>query len=113
MIRKPTKNTRGPTAEEKRFMAWVKDQPCIATEHPGPSIVHHCEGSCFKHNKVLIGHWFLLPLCQVADDVVTNGSRRQFVATFGRQSELWAKLIENSPIQPPDEVYEAIIDWGK
>lgn len=113
MIRKPTKNTRGPNAEEKRFMAWVKDQSCIVTGHEGPSIVHHCEGATFKNNKVLVGHWFILPLCQEVDDIVTHGSRRAFRERFGPQSALWAKLIEKSPFEPPAEVEMAIMDWGR
>ena len=89
MQRKPTKNTRGPNAEEKRFQAWLKEQPCCVTGKSGPSIVHHCEGSTFKHNKVLIGHWFCIPLSQEADDVITHGSRRKFREMYGSQSNLW------------------------
>ena len=113
MQRKPTKNTRGPNAEEKRFMVWVKDQPCAVYDIPGPSIVQHCEGATFRHNKVLIGHWFLLPLSVKADDLVTYGNRRWFRQEHGTQSSLWLKLIESSPFNPPQEVVEAIKDWGK
>jgi hypothetical protein len=113
MQRKPTKTTRGPNAEEKRFMAWVKEQHCIVYGTPGPSIAHHCEGATFKHKKVLVGHWFLLPLSQDADDIVTHGSRKRFREAFGPQSSLWLKLIKKSPIQPPADVIDAITDWGR
>jgi hypothetical protein len=112
MQRKPTKNTRGPNAEEKRFMAYTKESDCIACNHPGPSIVHHCEGATFRHNKVLIGHAFVIPLCQSCDDVITQGSRKKFREEFGPQSMLWHKHLDNSPFAPPGEVYHAIMDYG-
>ena len=113
MNRKPTKNTRGPNADERRFQAWCKEQPCIVTGHPGPSIVHHCEGATFKHNKVLVGHWFVIPLCKEVDDVVTLGSRKKFREIYGPQSELWEQAIYEYSLGIPKDVYEAIIDWGK
>lgn len=105
--------TRFANAEEKRFMSWVKEQSCIVCGNDGPSIVHHCEGSTFKNNKVLVGHWFLLPLCLEHDSVITNESRRVFRERFEPQSSLWAKLIKGYGVSPPDDVYAAIIDWNR
>lgn len=119
MQRKPTKNTRGPNAEEKRFQAWLKGQPCCVTGKPGPSIVHHCEGATFKHNKVLIGHWFCIPLCQEVDDVVTFGSRRKFRELYGPQYQYAMHKIyeyevkENCLRVCPVEVMSSILDWKK
>ena len=117
MKRKPTKNTRGPNADETRFQAWLKERPCIAEEVPGPSIVHHCEGATFKHNKILVGHWFCIPLCEEADRVVTNGSRRKFREIYGPQSMLWRYEIidfeKETGKKCPDSVYDAIMDWGR
>jgi len=98
-------------------MAYTKECDCIACGNPGPSIVHHAEGATFKHNKVLVGHWFVLPLCQACDDVITQGSRKAFREKFGPQSELWIKYIRgadcSTKILPPFHIYEAIGDWGK
>ena len=124
MQRKPTKNTRGPNADEKRFIKWTKEQDCICCAAPGPSIVHHCEGSTFKHNKVLVGHWFVIPLCVNCDRIVTQGSRRKLTDQFGPQSTLWQwhslrilrgrDFMMNGPeFLPPAEVTEAILDWGR
>jgi hypothetical protein len=115
MQRKATKNTRGPNQAEKRFMSWVKEQPCCVLEFPGPSIAHHCEGATFKHNKVLVGHWFVLPLSQEADNIVTNGSRKEFRESFNYQSLYWLELIENYPLRHeiPDDVILAIEDWNR
>ena len=113
MNRKPTKNTRGPNIDEKRFMAWVKWQNCCCCGVAGPSIVDHAFGATFKHNKVLIGHWFILPLCPLCDSVDTHGSRRAFRDKFGPKSELWLKLIEKTSVDVPIDVVNAIKDWGK
>lgn len=113
MQRKPTRQTRGPNADEKRFHAYTKESDCIGCGNPGPSIVHHCEGSCHKHNKVLIGHWFVIPLCLSCDDVITHGSKPAFREQFGPQSELWLKHADSYSLSPPEDVVQAIWGWNK
>ena len=113
MQRKATRQTRGPNAEEKRFHAYTKESDCICCGNPGPSIVHHAEGATMKHNKVLIGHWFVLPLCLACDDVITQGSRKAFRERFGTQSELWRKHVFTNAVTPPEDVMIAILDWNK
>ena len=110
MQRKPTKNTRGPNAREKRFLDFTKDSSCIICDKPGSSIVHHCMGATYKHNKVLIGHAFVIPLCYEHDSVITLGSRRGFTDKFGLQSDLWHKHYSKSTISFSDEVVDAILD---
>lgn len=114
MQRKATKTTRGPDASEKRFMGWVKQHGCIVCRNPGPSIAHHCEGATFKHNKVLVGHWFLLPLCADCDDVVTRRGKpafREFAQAT--QSALWRYLINEYEQSIPFDVQDAIASWGR
>ncbi len=114
MNRKPTKNTRGPNAEEKRYRDWVKEDchHCAACGVYAPLIFHHCMGSTYRHNKVLIGHWFCIGLCNDCDSVVTRQSRRAFRKFFNLQSILWEKFISNYPRvdKCPDEVRNAIMD---
>lgn len=116
MQRKASKNTRLANAAEKRFHAYTKESDCICCGNPGPSIVHHCEGATFKHNKVLIGHWFVIPLCLECDDVITQGSRKAFRAQFGPQSSLWFKHVPLVMLQTtdlPKLVVNAIGAWAK
>ena len=113
MQRKATKNTRAANADEKRFMAWVKWQDCCVCGVSGPSVVDHCYGSAFKHNKTLIGHFFVIPLCTTCDAVDTQGSRRAFVDKFGPKSEYWLKIYDRAPVSVPEEIVEAIKDWGR
>lgn len=118
MNRKPTKNTRGPSAGEKRFVSWVKESNyCSACEQCAPVIAHHCEGATFKHLKTLVGHAFVIGLCQACDDVVTYGSRKVFRDQFGPQSILWVKLAEKYEKETgaviPQLIRIAIRSWGR
>jgi len=114
MQRKATATTRGPNSAELKFRAWCKEHSCIVCGNPGPSIVHHAEGATFKHDKVLCGHWFLLPLCQPCDRVVTNEGKPAFRrATGTTQASLWFELVSKSPHQPPEDVQNAIADRGR
>lgn len=109
MQRKKTNNTRAASADEKRFMAWVKDQPCCECGDT-PVIVEHCKGSTYRHNRVLIGMWYLLPLCQSCDSVKTQGSWRVFTNKFGLMSLMWKRLIVDYDGQIPEEVIHSILD---
>jgi len=114
MQRKATKrSTRAANADEKRFMKWVAQQPCIISGNY-PVIVDHCYGSSFIHQKVLIGHWALLPLSPEVDAVKTRGNHQYYKDMFGEtQSESWFKLIQNYPEPIPQEVIDSVMDWGK
>lgn len=112
MQRKPTKNTRGPNADEKRFQGWLKIQDCVWCGNPGPSIVDHARGATFKHNKVLIGHWFCLPDCITCDHEKTVGGKRQ-----GNEAQAWLSMHEAYSAETgrsaPLDVLLAIEDWDK
>lgn len=109
MQRRATKNTRGPNAEEKRYQAWLKQQPCVWCHADGPSIVDHCRGATFKHNKTLIGHWFCISQCVECDTKKTIGGQRngnEALAWF----EQWALGYQ---VDCPKEVINSILSWNK
>ena len=120
MQRKKSNNRNGrlANADEKRFHAWLKEHECVWCENPGPSIVDHCKGSTFSHNKVHIGHWFCLPQCVTCDTQKTIHGKR-----LGNESEAWQLINTEYEMEPkvdafhlcstPAEVYESIQDWGK
>ena len=118
MQRKPTKNTRGPNAEEKRFAAYTKESDCIACGAEGPSIVDHVAGATYKHNKVLIGHWFLIPLCVTCDTIKTQGSGKVLAAKIDNSlSSLWdiheLSYASAGNRSAPNDVYGSIMSCGK
>ena len=115
MQRKASKKTRLPNAAEKRFMSWVKEQPCIQCGREGV-VVDHMYGSTFRHNRILIGPWALLPLCGECDQVKTNGSHRAYLKHFNEtQAKSFVRLLDSCPLSivPPTLVVLAVIDWGK
>lgn len=109
MQRKPTKQSRGPNAAEKRFQTYIKHCSCTWCNNPGPSIVDHVKGATFKHNKVLIGHWFVLPSCVYCDKRKTIGGEK-----LGDYARMWELEFINYPLwhEVPDEVFRAIKHWG-
>ena len=112
MQRKATKNTRGPNSQERLFQGWLKEQPCAWCGNDGPSIVDHCKGATFKHNKVLIGHWFCLPACVECDTKKTIHGKR-----LGNEAERWQEINEEYFVDTSDcapcEGEWSIFDWCK
>ena len=112
MQRKPTKNTRGPNAEEKRFHGWVKQQPCCWCGSESGTIVDHVKGATFKHNKALIGHWLVVPNCLECDDKKTRLGQK-----LGDYADKWDLLRFSYEMEGngtvPASVFESIIDWGR
>lgn len=118
MRRKPTRQSRGANADEKRHMNWIAGrQICAACNCSALVIIHHCEGSTFKVRagleRVLVGHWFVLGLCQDCDDIVTHGSRRAFREKFGDQCDLWLIQAESYPHEIPLNVIQGISNCGR
>ncbi len=118
MQRKPTKQSRGANAQERAHIAWIKERGiCAACGSDSGVIAHHCEGATFKvtvgFERVQVGHWFVLGLCQCCDNIVTKQSRAAFRDAFGPQSELWLKQAENYPVEIPLNVIQGIAQYGR
>lgn len=67
-----------PNAEQKRWREIVRQQGSVITGRD--AVIHHAVGRTAKHNKVKIGHWWLLPLADDEHKDLHNG------ATFGYES---------------------------
>ena len=115
MQRKPTPQSRGPNAAEKKFLEWCKGQPSIASGQYGVE-VHHCVGSSAKTyvgaERVHIGHWFCIPLT-TQEHWLYHNRKSEFIANYGIQSHLWEALISNYDGEIPEKVKDAIISYGK
>lgn len=113
MQRRATKNTRGANAQEKAFQGWLKYQPCYWCNSESGSIVDHCKGATFKHNKVLIGHWMCNSNCLICDTQKTIHGKR-----LGNESDAAIDLIDRYEQQLgytvcPGDVRASILDWGR
>ncbi len=88
--------------------------------------LHHVLGRSAKHNKVHIGHWFIIPVPVELHDVSSNHPdnvthfKKNFVNRFGDQRGIfqilyscmhkWNDFDGNDFEIPPMEVYNAIMD---
>ena len=77
----------------------------------------HVKGSAYKCRdgvvSVLVGMWYLVPLCQQCDQVKTQGSHRAFLLKFGKpQGFYWLDLVINYPklFEIPKAVRRALVD---
>jgi len=106
-------STRGPTADEKRFMRWVKEQEfCCACYIKTYIEVDHAYGATYKHLKTLVGHWFLLPLCTECHQSKSINGTKGFIEEHGPLGCLWLKLIEHYDAPVPRFVTYAITDMA-
>lgn len=114
MQRRATKNTRGRNSYEKSFQGFIKESDCGYCGATGPSIVDHSMGATFKHNKVLVGHWFVTPKCKPCDDIKTQGNRKWHNELTGKtETQCWLDKILEYAGPVPDDVIESIKDWNR
>ena len=127
--------TKPANAEQKRFMSSISVfiQEVGLGGLYGPEYenrfdfqIHHVLGRSAKHNKVAIGHWFIIPVPVELHDVSSNHElnvthhKKAFVKEFGQQCGIfqilyscmvqWNKYSNNNFTIPSMEVYEAIMD---
>lgn len=67
-----------PTSAQKRWREAVRDLGSVVSG--GPAVIHHPVGVTAKHNKVHIGHWWVIPLTDEEHKALHNGE------TFGYES---------------------------
>ena len=102
--------TDPPNAAEKRWREMVREQGCILG-YPGPVEIHHVVGRTAKHQKIEIGHWWILPVSPLAHAMV-GGSRKQeqkdlFMEVCGNHVQMYGDL----PV--PAAALWAIWDWHR
>lgn len=84
---------------------------------------HHVLGRSAKHNKVAIGHWFILPVPFELHDVSSNHPlnvthrKMSFTNAFGKQSQIFNDMLRHMDDQGyeydiPVEVIDAIASTG-
>ena len=79
---------------------------------------HHVLGRSAKHNKIAIGHWFIIPVPFDLHDISSNHflnvthHKHAFTDRFGNQRDLFLEMVEEMRDDgyelPPFDVCEAI-----
>ncbi len=94
-----------PSAEQKRFRENLRNL------YPG-SVIHHCVGTTGKHNKIHIGHWWILAVPDHEHKTVhASGKARKPYEKELFQSQMRMYFSRYSRMPVPDEVLEAIEDY--
>ena len=119
-------------AKQKQFMSdiveFVKDsgwlQFVYGHEYSYSALeLHHVTGRASKHNKIPIGHWFIIPVPFELHNVLSDNTlnvthfKHNFTSQFGSQSHIFKRLIDGMKVNgyeiPPEEVVTAIMDTRK
>ena len=117
--------------EQKKLMSsiseWASQPKSLAMLYGdewdmSPIQLHHVLGRSAKHNKVSIGHYFILPVPFALHDVSSNHPlnvthrKKSFIEKFGSQSGLFQAMhscMEMDGYEVPSiEVYNAIMRTG-
>lgn len=110
-----------PTARQKDFHNQLARLGCMICR--GPARLHHCVGASARHNKIAIGQWWLIPLCdehhQHGPEAV-HVSPEAFAKTVGVETRKQAEkvlfsealsMLEKNPV--PLEVVQAIDSYRR
>lgn len=82
--------------------------------------LHHVLGRSAKHNKIAIGHWFIIPVPYHLHDVSSHHPesvthcKKEFVKSFGNQRDIFRDMVNDMRMEmyalPPIEVLNSIMD---
>lgn len=62
-----------PTAAQKRWREAARELGSVISG--GPAVIHHPVGVKGRHNKIDIGHWWVIPLTDEEHKALHNGER--------------------------------------
>lgn len=114
-----------PNAVQKKWLADIADYaslhgPVVFPCNNDVTQLHHVAGRSYKHNKVAIGHWFVIPLPKPLHDVHSNHElnvthfKRRFTERYGSQRDLWIGMVggmrgDGYKIPFEDDVIDAVM----
>lgn len=106
--------TSQPNAAQKRFMEQVRALGSIVSG--GPAVVHHAAGRKARHNKIEIGHWWLVPLTDEEHKALHNGETFGFESRKEFEKDSFERVMYRLPDDsecPPREVVAAIMGYHR
>jgi len=107
-----------PNAQQQRWLEAVAELGPLV---PGDGVqqIHHIAGRAAKHQKIAIGHFFIICLPESLHKIV--GKPEFDLAVFGFDSKsrhaaekfLFTKTVEKLPGHVPLLAYDACLDWDR
>lgn len=112
--------SQAPTAETKAWREDVRELGSIVRGDT-PAVIHHPVGRTAKHNKLAIGHWWVLPLTDGEhnllhkdhDAFVRMAFGVRLVGRWDAEKLLFRRVIQRLGYEPPHEVVEAIMGYQR
>lgn len=107
-----------PNAAQTRWREQVRSLGSIASGMFGcpsdPIEIHHAAGRSASHNKIHVGHWWILPLLK---------SEHEQIPDLGHERKRWEKSMfgkvlvkletRGTPIPFGRDVYQAIMEYRR
>lgn len=117
--------TSQPNKAQKEWMEMVRSMGSVISGQP--AVIHHAVGRKGRHNKIDIGHWFVIPLTDEEHKSLHAGEapwqqRHMFKECETRiefeklaYSACVLHFADYVPLSylPPEDVDEAIMDYHK
>lgn len=114
--------SQSPNKEQLAFREDVRGLGSIISG--GPAVIHHVVGRTAKHEKVAIGHWWILPLTDEEHKLLHSDLAEFERIAFGfplvgrwdSQKILFKRVLEKFYAQEdaiPWEVYSAIMGYQR
>ena len=110
--------TSSPTKAQADWRETVRELGSVVSG--GFAEIHHCVGRTGKHNKVDIGHYWLIPLTDDEHRALHLNAEWLLRDISGyvmtrKEFEKWAfqKVIDQTGYVIPADVYEAIMDYHR
>ena len=111
-----------PSRKQKVWRECVREIGSIVSG--GPAVIHHPVGRTGKHNKIEIGHWWVLPLTDGEHKALHANCEELLGDISGylmtrKEFEKWAykEVLKRVEVPdecfPPDEVIDAILEYRR
>ncbi len=105
----------------KRIAEYTEKHGEFPLQHFTPYDMHHVKGRKYKHNKVAVGGWFVIPVSKTYHDVNSKNPfnvthfKKRYEIEFGQQVDQFLAMAmtirdEDERLPFGDDVLHAIMD---
>ena len=101
----------GPSAEQRRWHNQVASLGCVVCS--GPAQIHHPVGATARHNKIPIGHWWVIPLCDQHHRGLHAGDSHEYESRKEFEKGEFARILYDNSHPVPAEAESAIMGYHR
>jgi hypothetical protein len=107
-----SKKRKGRNASQGRWMSAVRMLGSVISG--GPALVHHCIGETGSHNKIKVGHEFIIPLTELEHKALHKGDTFGYESRKDFEKAAFHKIsfaLHDHPDLPAQHIIDAIMDY--